>query len=62
MLDHDAVVDRALGITQMTRLLGMSDVAARVAAKTVYGAHISYPALKQLYEEHLIEARRLEDP
>ena len=34
MLDHDAVVDRAHEITQMTRLLGMSDVAARAEAKT----------------------------
>jgi len=46
----------------MTRLLGMSDAAARAAAKSQYGAHISYPALKRLYEEHLTEARRLEDP
>ena len=62
MLDHDAVVDRDRGIDLMTRLLGMSDVAARVEAKTEYGAHISYPTLKWLYEAHLTEARRLEDP
>ena len=62
MLDHDAVVDRDHGITLMTRLLGMSDVAARAEAKSEYGAHISYPVLKRLYEEHLTEARRLDDP
>jgi len=62
MLDHDAVVDREHGSTQMTRLSGMSDVAARAEAKTEYGAHISYPILKRLYEEHLTEARRLDDP
>jgi len=42
MLNHDAVVDRDREIDLMTRLLGMSDVAARVEAKTKYGAHISY--------------------
>jgi len=62
MLDHDAVVNRAHMITQMTRLLGMSETAARAAAGKEYGAHISYLALKQLYEEHLTEARRLHDP
>ena len=62
MLDHDAVVDRDHGITMMTRLLGMSDVIARAKAKTEYGAHISYPTLNRLYEEHLTEARRLDDP
>jgi hypothetical protein len=61
MLDHDAVLDRAHGITQMTRLLGMLDVAAHCEEKTEYDAHISYPVLKRLYEEHLIEARRLHD-
>ncbi|XP_024626761.1 protein MAIN-LIKE 1-like [Medicago truncatula] len=62
MMDHDAKVDRDHEITLMTRLLGMSDSVARSASKTKYGAHISYPALKRLYEEHLTEARRLEDP
>jgi hypothetical protein len=62
MMDHDAVVDRDRGIDLMIRLLGMSDVAAPAEAKTEYGAHISYPTLKQLYEEHLTEARRLEHP
>lgn len=57
MLDHDAVVDRDHEITLMTRLLAMSDVAARAEAKTEYGAHISYPTLKRLYEERLTEAR-----
>ena len=58
MLDHDAVLDRAHVITQITRLLGMSNA----EAKTDYSAHISYPALKRLYEAHLTEARRLEHP
>ncbi|RHN74697.1 hypothetical protein MtrunA17_Chr2g0313141 [Medicago truncatula] len=62
MLNHDTVVDRAYGLTHMTRLLGMSDVAARAYAKIEYGAHISYPTLKRLYEAHLTKARRLEDP
>jgi len=62
MLDHDAVVDQAYGLTQITRLLGMSDVAARAEAKIEYGAHISYPTLKRVYEAHLTEAGRLEDP
>ena len=62
MLDHDAVVDRDHGITLMTRLLGMSDVVARAEAKTKYGDRINYPTLKWLYEEHLTEARRLDDP
>jgi hypothetical protein len=57
MLDHDAVVDREHGITQMTRLSGMLDDAARAASKTEFGAHISYPALKRLYEEHFTQAR-----
>ena len=62
MLDHDAVVDQAHGITQMTRLLGMLDVAAHAESKSEYGAHISYPTLKWLYEEHLTIARELHDP
>jgi len=62
MLDHDAIVDQDRGIYLIIRLFGMSDVDARAEAKTEYGAHISYPALKRLYEEHLTEARRLEDP
>jgi len=62
MLDHDVVVDRVHGITEMTRLLGMLDAAARATSKSEYGAHISYPTLKRLYEDHLIVARRLDDP
>jgi len=62
ILDHDVVVDRVRGITHMTRLLGMPDVVARVEAKSEYGAHISYPTLKRLYKEHLIEARQMHDP
>jgi len=62
MLDHDAIVDWDRGIDLMIKLLGMSDVVARAEAKTEYGAHISYPTLKRLYEEHLTEAGRLKDP
>ena len=62
MMDHDAVVDRDHEINLMTMLFGMLDDAARAEAKTKYGAHISYPGLKRLYEEHLTEARRLDDP
>jgi len=50
MLDHDAIVDRDRGMDLMARLLGMSDAVARAEAKTEYGAHISYPTLKRLYE------------
>nr|ABN06110.1 IMP dehydrogenase/GMP reductase, related [Medicago truncatula] len=40
MLDHDVVVDWDYGLTQMTRLLGMSGAAGRAEAKTEYGAHM----------------------
>ena len=62
MMDHDAVVDRDHEINLMTMLFGMLDDAARAEAKTKYGDRINYPTLKWLYEEHLTEARRLEDP
>jgi len=62
MLDHDEVMDRDRGIDLMTRLLGMSDVAARAEVRTEYVGHISYPTLKRVYEAHLTEARRLENP
>jgi hypothetical protein len=62
MLYHDPVVDRAHGITRMTRLIGMLDAAARAESKSEYGAHISYTAMKRRYESHLTEARRLEHP
>ena len=35
---------------------------ARAEARTEYAGHISYPTLKRLYEAHLTEPRRLEDP
>ena len=59
MLDFDK---KEHGMTFMTRFLGMSDVAAVKASKTEYSAHISYPALKRIYEEHLTIARQLEVP
>ena len=40
MLDYDTKMDQEHGITLMTRLL---EFAARLASKTEYGAHISYP-------------------
>ena len=62
ILDHDEVMNRDCGIDLMTRLLGMSDVAARVEVKTESVGHISYSTLKRVYEAQLIEARRLENP
>jgi len=58
MLDHDEGMDRDHGIDLMTRLLGMSDAAARAES----AGHISYPTLKRVYEDHLTEARRLKNP
>jgi hypothetical protein len=62
MLDHDEAMNRDRTIDLMTRLLGMSDVDARAEVRTESAGHISYPTLKRLYEAHLTEARRLEDP
>jgi len=62
MLDHDAAMDRDCGLDLMIRLLGMSEVDARAEARTESPGHINYPTLKRLYEAHLTEARRLEDP
>jgi len=62
MLDHDTTMDRDCGLDLMIRLLGMSEVDARAEASTEFADHISYPTLKWLYEAHLTEARRLEDP
>ena len=62
MLDHDAEMDRDCGLDLIIRLLGMSKVDARVEARTESVGHISYPTLKRLFEAHLTEARRLEDP
>ena len=62
MLDHDDGMDRGRGIDLMTRLLGMLDVAARVEVRVESAGHISYPTLKRVYEDHLTEARRLENP
>jgi hypothetical protein len=60
MLDHDEAMDRDRSIDLMT--LGMSDVDARAEVRNESAGHISYPALKRVYEEHLTEARLLEDP
>ena len=49
-------------LIMMTRLLGMSDADARAQVRDESPGHISYPALKRVYEEHLTEARRLERP
>jgi len=62
MLDHDKVMDRDRGIDLMTRLLGMSDATARAEVRTEFAGHISYPTLTWVYEAHLTEARRLENP
>lgn len=60
MLEFEMKMNREHGMRMMTRLLGMLDVAAAKACKDEYGAHITYPALKWLYEEHLTAARQLE--
>jgi hypothetical protein len=52
LLDFEKKVNREHGM--MTRLLGMWDTVATKACKDEYGAHITYTALKQLYEEHLM--------
>jgi len=62
MLDHDAAMDQDRGLDLIIRLLGMSEADTHVEARTESAGHISYPALKRLYEAHLTEARRLEDP
>jgi hypothetical protein len=62
MLEHDESMDRDRSIDMMTRLLGMSDADARDQVRDESPGHISYPALKRVYEEHLTEARRLERP
>jgi len=62
MLEHDEAMDRDRGLDLMIRLLGMSEVDARAEARTESAGHISYPTLKRLYECHLTEAIRLEDP
>jgi len=62
MLDHDEAMNRDRAIDLMTRLLGMSDVDARIEVRIESAGHISYPTLKWVYEAHLTEAKRLEDP
>ena len=61
-MDHDDGLDRDRGIDLMTRLLGMSDDAARAEVRAESAGHISYPTLERVYEDHLTEARRLENP
>ncbi|RHN45536.1 hypothetical protein MtrunA17_Chr7g0232381 [Medicago truncatula] len=46
----------------MTRLLGMSYADARAEIRTESTGHIIYPTLKWVYEHHLTEARKLEEP
>jgi len=62
MLDYDVAMDRDRGLDLMIRLLGMSEADARAEVKTKSAGHISYSTMKRLYEAHLTEARRLEDP
>ena len=62
MLDHDEAMDRDRSIDLMTRLLGMSDADAKAEVRSESPGHISYPALKRVYDEHLTEARWLEEP
>jgi len=62
MLDHDEAMGQDRAIDLMTRLLGMSDADARAEVRKESAGHISYPSLKRVYEDHLTEARRLEDP
>jgi len=52
-MDHDDGMDRDRGIDLMTRLLGMSDVAARAEVRAESAGHINYPTLKRVYEDHL---------
>jgi len=40
----------------------MSDDATKAEVRTESAGHISYHTLKRLYEAHLTEVRRLEDP
>jgi len=61
-MTRDEGIDRDRGIDLMTRLLGMSDVAVKVEVRVESAGHISYLTLKRVYEYHLTEARRLENP
>ena len=56
-MTRDEGIDRDRGIDLMTRLLGMSDVAARAEVRTESAGHINYLTLKRVYESHLTEAR-----
>ncbi|XP_024632223.1 protein MAIN-LIKE 2-like [Medicago truncatula] len=62
MLDHDEAMGQERAFDLMTRLLAMSDVDVRAEIRTESAGHISYPTLKRVYEDHLTEARRLDDP
>jgi len=62
MLTFDIKMDREHAIRMMTTLLGMKGVAAAKACSDEYGGHITYTSLKRFYEEHLTEARWLEEP
>jgi hypothetical protein len=61
MLDHDETMGQDCAIDLMTRL-GMSDADARNEVRNRSTGHISYPSPKRFYEDHLTEARRLEEP
>jgi len=62
MLDHDDGMDWDREIDLMTRLLGMSDAAARAEVRAESAGHISYSIPKRVYEDHLTEVRQLENP
>jgi len=62
MLDHIEAMGQDRAIDLMTKLLSMSDADVRVEVRNESAGHISYPSLKRVYEDHLTEARRLEDP
>lgn len=61
-LDFEKKVSREHGVSMMTRYLGMSAAAVAKACKAKYGAHLTFVALKRLYEDHLIVARQLDVP
>jgi len=62
LLDFEKKVSREHGMNMMKRLLGMSEASAAKAFEDDHGAHITYIALKRLYDEHLTVARQLVVP
>jgi len=62
MLYHDEAMGQDRAIDLIIRLLGMSEADAMAEIMNESAGHISYPSLKRVYEGHLTQARRLEDP